>query len=54
MVYCALITKVNTQKWDIFIKIGIHDEYTFESIALLDSSPDQKCTKEGLIRTKIF
>lgn len=52
--YIATISHIRYQRWYTYVYLHIHNEYKFESIALVDSGANQNCIREGLIPTEYF
>ncbi|KAL4202081.1 hypothetical protein AMTRI_Chr02g219240 [Amborella trichopoda] len=49
-----LINRLLNQKWYTLIKIIVQNEYTFQSLALIDSGDDLNCINERLVPIKYF
>ncbi|KAL4189201.1 hypothetical protein AMTRI_Chr08g164330 [Amborella trichopoda] len=49
-----IIDKVINKKWYTLIRIVEREEYSFQSLALIDSGADLNCINEGLVPTKYF
>lgn len=52
--YVNRVERVITHKWHTKVTIVAHQEYIFQTVALIDSGADLNCINEGLVPSRYF